>query len=299
MTAVIGGALVPGKYLRTMPASIKELNTLAEQIPGTKILGGPVARFGPKGDRPQQVSTKKYDYLSVGDTDAFIFDLLGGRKPAQRKRTAEEWNEWPVLGAAAIMQHPDFPTPLIAEIETYRGCIRYAHGGCSFCIEPQYGKPQFRSIASIVSEVKALSDSGLHNFRLGAQTCFFSYDPDADNGDYLPNPAAIEKLLGQIRKNAEVNILHIDNVNPAVIAENPEAATQIVKSIVKHCTPGNVAALGMESADPAVIKANNLNSTPEQVFRAIEIINRHGAARGENGMPHILPGINFLGGLKG
>ena len=296
---VMGGAIVPGKYLRSMPASIKEINALATQIKGIKILGGPVARFAPKGDRPQQIHLDKFDYLALADTDALIFDLLNGLEPRQRQRTQEEWEEWPVLGAGIVKHHPDHPVSLIAELETYRGCIRYACEGCSFCIEPEYGRPSFRSTESIVAEVKALSDAGLHNFRLGAQTCFFSYNPSAAGGEYEPDPHAIEKLLSQIRKQTSVEVLHIDNANPAVIAEHPDAAVSIMKSIVKHCTAGNVLALGVESVDPTVIQANNLNSTAEQSLKAIQLINEHGSRRGSNGMPHTLPGINFLGGLKG
>jgi hypothetical protein len=40
-----------------------------------------------------------------------------------------------------VTKHPDFPHPLIAEIETYTGCVRYVNGGCLFCLEPREGKP--------------------------------------------------------------------------------------------------------------------------------------------------------------
>jgi radical SAM superfamily enzyme with C-terminal helix-hairpin-helix motif len=53
----------------------------------------------------------------------------------------------------------------------------------------------------------------------------------------------------------------------------------------------------MESADPAVVRANNLNASPEQVMKAVELLNRVGEKRGDNGMPHFLPGLNFVLGL--
>ena len=55
----------------------------------------------------------------------------------------------------------------------------------------------------------------------------------------------------------------------------------------------------MESADPTVVKANNLNATAEQVMRAIELINRIGRERGQTGLPAVLPGLNFIIGLDG
>jgi radical SAM superfamily enzyme with C-terminal helix-hairpin-helix motif len=55
----------------------------------------------------------------------------------------------------------------------------------------------------------------------------------------------------------------------------------------------------MESADPKVIEENNLSSGPEQTFEAIRLINELGGGRGENGLPRLLPGLNFISGLSG
>jgi radical SAM superfamily enzyme with C-terminal helix-hairpin-helix motif len=143
----------------------------------------------------------------------------------------------------------------------------------------------FRKQDDILKEIRALSNQGINHFRLGKQSCFYSY-PDAG------------ELLQNIRKqNKNIKVLHIDNVNPVnVISKKGE---ELTKGIVKYCTPGNVAAFGVESFDKEVIEQNNLNTTPEQNFEAIKIINKHGAKRGENGMPCFLPGINLLFGLKG
>lgn len=113
-----------------------------------------------------------------------------------------------------------------------------------------------------------------------------------------PNVGAIELLFSQLSKIPH-QVLHVDNANPAVIAEYPEKAEKITEILVKYTTPGNVVAFGMESADPEVIKANNLNATPEQVMEAVRIVNEIGGERGENGMPYLLPGLNFICGLRG
>ncbi|MEZ0346133.1 MAG: radical SAM protein, partial [Infirmifilum sp.] len=94
-------------------------------------------------------------------------------------------------------------------------------------------------------------------------------------------------------------VLHIDNVNPGTIAHHREEAREALKVIVEYHTPGDVAALGVESADPRVVKANNLKASPEESLEAIRVINEVGARRGWNGMPELLPGINFVLGLKG
>ncbi|MGB4579176.1 MAG: radical SAM protein, partial [Methanoculleus sp.] len=57
-------------------------------------------------------------------------------------------------------------------------------------------------------------------------------------------------------------------------------------------------ALGMETADPVVVRANNLKAMPDDVFRAIEIINDIGGRR-TRGIADLLPGLNFVIGLAG
>ena len=69
--------------------------------------------------------------------------------------------------------------------------------------------------------------------------------------------------------------------------------------MVRHCTSGNVLAFGLESADPEVMRANNLNATAEETLQAIRIVNEVGRARGGSGLPELLPGLNFVIGLEG
>jgi radical SAM superfamily enzyme with C-terminal helix-hairpin-helix motif len=57
--------------------------------------------------------------------------------------------------------------------------------------------------------------------------------------------------------------------------------------------------MGLESADPAVFKANNLNATPEQTMDAIRLLNEESGMRGPTGLPYCLPGLNLLYGLPG
>lgn len=276
--------------------------------------------------------------MSTLDTDAYVWDHLKGRfakgdlefpeygtqpppsafveqkgrllvrmtdksgQPLQRRRTIEEWERFARAGVGAVRKHPDFPHPLIAEIETYTGCVRYVNGGCLFCLEPREGKPLWREETDIAKEVALLHEAGVRNYRLGGQTCFFCYKTkQLGQGDRpRPNPAAVEKMLKGVREAApNLRVLHIDNANPAVLATWPEETRQIVRHIVKYCTPGNIAAFGLESVDENVFKENNLNSSPEEVAAAVRILNEEGAARGDNGMPHLLPGLNFIAGLAG
>ncbi len=115
-----------------------------------------------------------------------------------------------------------------------------------------------------------------------------------------PDTGAIEKLYRAIRGVAPgLKVLHLDNVNPGTIARHPEASKEALKVIVKYHTSGDVAAFGMESADPHVIKQNNLKALPEEVLEAIRLMNEVGGARGASGLPELLPGLNFVHGLIG
>ncbi len=93
--------------------------------------------------------------------------------------------------------------------------------------------------------------------------------------------------------------VHVDNADAAVISTWPEESREVLESIARHCTDGNVLALGMESADPKVFAENNLNSTADQVLDAVRMINEVGRERGPRGMPRLLPGINIICGLDG
>lgn len=289
LVAVISGNTVPGKYLRSMPMSSRELMHLARSLRPYSILGGsscstPASRF--------------FDNTSEKDIAAKIFDILSGKEGEERYRILDEWNRWMVLGASVVKQHQDHPEPLTAEIETYRGCHRYASGGCSYCIEPLKGKPLMRSPKDILEEAAELKKNGVVNIRVGGQTCIISYGSEDDSGVPQPNPDAVGELFRGLR-DLQFQVLHVDNANPAVISEYPEESERILSILTECCTPGNVLALGMESADINVIKANNLNSTPERTMDAIRMINLVGSRRGENGMPLLLPGINIIAGLDG
>ena len=287
------GSAVPGRYIRASPASRREVERFLPLMGGIKVLGGPLTME--KGIEESGL----FHILATRDPASCLFDYLTGSGPSNRWRTVDEWNRWLMMGAEIVTRHRDFPQPLVAEIETYRGCVRYKSGGCSFCVEPLKGIPVCREPEDIVAECKKLHDLGVRNFRLGAQTCFISYHAHLDGTETpRPDPEAIEELLSGIA-SLGVDLLHLDNANPAVIAAHPEESELILRSIVRHCTSGNVLALGMESADPAVVRANNLNASAEQVMNAIEMINRIGRERGPTGLPAVLPGLNFIIGLDG
>ncbi|MBE6527951.1 MAG: radical SAM protein [Thermoplasmata archaeon] len=289
VSVVLSGNTVPGKYLRTMPMSLKELAELTPRLKGWKMISGSAA---------DSKEAEAFDFIIKKDPAASLYDGITGKEVLERYRDLDEWNRWMLLGADIVTQHQDFPEPLVAEIESYRGCHRYKSGGCSYCIEPMKGKPLMRSPGDILAEAQKLRDLGVRNIRVGGQTCIVSFGSTDESDTPRPNPSAVRELFEGL-STMGFDTIHVDNANPAVISTYPKESEEILQILADNCTDGNVLALGMESADPFVVMENNLNSTAEQVLDAVRLINRIGAERGSRGMPKLLPGINIICGLDG
>lgn len=311
---IIAGMTVPGRYLSGRPLQPNELKRILVHLNSPKkILCGPAARYGfgiAGGKKTKKImpNIDNIDLIITGDPEIVIADIIKNNihlhhvNPSKKRSHSAAIGTYATEGATIVSEHPYFPSRLIAEIETYRGCPRFITNGCSFCIEPQKGPPDFRPISQVISEIKALYQQGIRHFRIGNQPCLFSYQAkDATTKEIpIPNPAALEQLFSGIHKVApRLETLHIDNVNPGVVAKYPEESAEIMQTIIQYHTPGDVAAFGVESLDPEVIKQNNLKANEHQIFQAINLFNEIGKKRGNNGLPHLLPGINFVLGLKG
>lgn len=258
---VILGVHVPGKYLTAIPGTLHEVLPLLKDLPMKKILTGP-AIFG-----TQLEGGKSYE-----KQDLSLFEEV-----KDYTLPFEQLNAYAAKGAGILEQIPD---KRVIEIETGRGCNV---GKCSFCTEPLKSKFVNRAKDSVVEEVKAFYNQSARYFRLGKQADFYASDQPIE-------------MLREIRAACpDIKMLQIDNVNPnSVISKQGE---EITKAIVEYCTPGNIAAFGVESFDIEVVKANLLNTAPATAMKAIRIINKYGAERGENGLPKFLPGINIIFGL--
>jgi len=264
---LVVGVQTPGKYLSARPGTLHEINKLLASFKVRRILTGPVLSGGTQyrgGFRPQLPQAEDFEELRP-----FVFDSY------------DELQPWALRGASFIRQMPRLENRIV-EIETGRGCPRGE--GCSFCTEPIKHKVQWRGADHVAEEVKTLMGVGAKAFRLGKQSCIYSYE----GGD----PQKIEALLSALAA-LKPEVLHLDNANPAMVNER---RTEL---FVKYLTPGSTAAMGIESFDPEVVRANNLNSTYDMAFEAIRTINRIGGFRGDNGCHALLPGINILLGLAG
>ena len=316
----VGGMTVPGKYVGGTPAEPDEVRELAWTAEGTTLLGGPV-RFGVgeenAGGQEMERDDLDYDFVAKGDIEAAAHDLVheGLEGFGDRMRDNAEVDRWAAAGAFVVEQHPNHPDYLICEMETSRGCAYR----CSFCTEPLYGNPAFRTPQSVVSEVDALSNRGVKHFRLGRQADILAFGGDGE----APNPDALRELYSGIREVApDLETLHLDNMNPVTITDYPEASREAIRVIAEYNTPGDTAAFGLESADPVVREKNNLLVSAEECLEAVRVVNEEGGwrpgdtpattpggddrVRGPSTgpdaaprLPKLLPGINLVHGLEG
>ena len=302
----IAGAVVPGRYIRGTPISRKESTDLIRLLPRDipALFGGWAVRgWKQQGWLPLRSNL----FLAVQDTDATLNQFLKNGTWKHERRNAEEWTTWAQLGATskAVTHHPDLGTdekkgPLTYEVEVYQGCVRFKRG-CKFCIEPKKGIPIWRTPDDIIREVKLAHDSGVQHVRLGGMTDTYTYMAEGvkDLEYPIPNPEPIAQLLHGLREDDRLGILHTDNGNPSIIAENIEPSTEITKTLVETLSDGAVLSFGLESADPNVHAANWLNCDAQQLKSALRLINEYGRGRGERGLPKLLPGLNFIAGLNG
>ncbi len=292
LVIVIAGIAVPGKYLGGNPLSLKDLKDLAS-LKVRKILVGPITL---------ELEDRDRDYLEVFyeivdyPFERRLLTLLSKifKEDLKVCEGRDFINRFAVLGAEVVKQHPDYPY-IICEIETYKGCYWRR---CSFCIE-RFHKLEMRSPEGVLSEIKALYDNGIRYFRLGNQTDFFTYMADFRYEIPKPNPDFMRRFHRAVWEYCpKIRTLHLDNVNPKTIASHPNESREITKIIITYQTPGNVGAMGLESADERVVRENNLCASPEEVKFAIKLVNEFRSV-GYNGLPCFLPGINFVIGLKG
>jgi radical SAM superfamily enzyme with C-terminal helix-hairpin-helix motif len=327
LVVYVGGMTVPGKYVGGTPAEPDEVREVAWTADGTTLMGGPV-RFGVGDENKGATETERddldYDFVAKGDVEAAAHDLVrsGLEGFDDRMRDNAEIARWAAEGAFVVEHHPNHPDYLICEMETSRGCAYR----CSFCTEPLYGNPAFRSADSVVAEVDALSDHGVRHFRLGRQADILAFGGDGE----APNPDALRRLYGGIREVApDLETLHLDNMNPVTIVDYPEASREAIRIIAEHNTPGDVAAFGLESADPVVQEENNLLVSAEECLEAVRVVNEEAGWRPDGDreaprastrraaeprgretvpdhgpdaprrLPKLLPGINLVHGLMG
>lgn len=280
---VVMGCFVKYEYVSAEPPTFLEVERLLKNYKSNKLLfyslgGNELTRENIRKTIPQGL----FSDIIFGNTyNYFIKEKDNRFKPNYDKLKSI------AIESSSILEQ--LVRPLVMEIETATGCNRKP--GCTFCIEGMRGLPlQFREIEDIVAEIKSLYDKGALYFRLGRQPNFYAYKDC--------NPNEIEKLFIRIWEECpKIKTLHIDNVSPHNV--NTKEGKEITKIVAKYTTAGNITPFGIESFDPKIREVCNLNGSLDDIHESISIINKYGKARGKNGLPKLLPGINIIFGLDG
>ncbi|MDA3900961.1 MAG: radical SAM protein [Spirochaetes bacterium] len=292
---LVGGAVVPGKYLGHKIGTVEEIEkTVISNSDSFFAAGGLAAR--------QITGQKSYPVVIVdGDIEQYAFDSVRGEGDSHRMRSYNQLNRWAVLGAGLLQRHPFFPS-VICEIETYRGCPRSSH--CSFCSEHIFDTITFRKQIDILAEVDALIDAGVTRFRIGRQADILAYGSRCEiYKASFPKPEVDEVVslflaLEERKRDGKIEVLNVDNANPGTVAHFEQESHDILSAIASAVTPGDTLPLGVESLDPVVIERNNLKVDTETLLRVVTLMNSAGGWR-EEGIPKLLPGINLIHGLPG
>ncbi|MFJ6785568.1 radical SAM protein [Streptomyces yangpuensis] len=275
---VIGGDKVPSVHLHAVNGGLADIARAMACVRGRRYLLGPMTTF---------MLSEPAEY--AGLFDAAHTHTITSKNLALGSRAAAPYEQLRADRTSFTELVGQMPWTPIAELEMYRGCTRRTF--CNFCNEP--GKSPivaFRDVEDIVEEAVQLYAAGVRHFRLGQQTCFFSYQ----NRDVVK----IRELLGGIRQACpDLEVLHIDNADP--LAVGAPIGKKIARLVAEYGTEGNCAPMGIETFDPVVVERNSLTCTPEILMRAVEHINEVGAERGPGGLPKLLPGLNLIYGMPG
>jgi radical SAM superfamily enzyme with C-terminal helix-hairpin-helix motif len=198
LVVIVAGCEVPGKYIGGVPIRSDELERIVILLRDTrKILVGPAARYGlASGGGSVAIEPYKFknmfDEAVQGDIEVYLNELLDygfeKARPWLMRENYDLANRAFIAGAKIVKEHPCFGGNLVVEIETYRGCPRWITGGCSFCIEPRYGKPVIRETEAIVKEIETLYQIGVRHVRLGKQPDILTYMARDISVEEFPKP---------------------------------------------------------------------------------------------------------------
>lgn len=273
---ILSGVTVPGKYVGGIPINEKEIKRIFDlnKRPFRILTGASVKLIKDSG----------------ADDVAEDFILY-----AFEKKNYEIIRKVAIEGAKIVRKHPRFPD-VICEIEISLGCERKTY--CTFCSEPIL-HPGFvsRPVEDIIDEVGELYQNGIKAFRLGRSANILAYGYEKNNG--MINIELLKELYEGIREVApNLEVLHTDNANPAFISQHYPQSACALEIIVQNNTEGDILSFGVESFDETVRRKNNIQGDIKDVDFAIELVNEIGGVR-INGVPKLLPGLNFIFGLPG
>ena len=226
---------------------IKIAKQLAKQVSGKTIVGGAHASLLPDdcvGD---------FDYIVKGEGEETLVNILKGSEKEGIISSPRIENLDTLCFPAWDSVHEPFSNTLYSgerygegefsmAVITSRGC-RWL---CHYCGNI-YHKTKFRSVNNIIGELNELMSRNIYHFRFVD-----------DNFTLFPELFELCKQLGQLKINYRCH------TRSDLITSNKAKALK--DSGCEECS------LGIESADPFVLKLNNKKETVEAHHRAIQLL---------------------------
>lgn len=275
---VVYGCFVKYNYVSCDPPSIEELESMLINFKNKTVLFYCLGSDNIPKNLSESLASK-FGEVYYGNTYNYFIDFDHPFKA--------NYNDLAKIAPLSAKILKQIKRPIIIELESMSGCNHKP--GCTFCIECQRNNPlDFRLEKDIIQETIALYSEGARYFRIGRQPNFYAYGLRHD----------IHSLLSGIRINCpNIEMLHIDNVNPVDVVKDIDSRT--TKAISKYCTSGNIAPFGIESFDKKIRKDCNLNGSIDDILNATRILNLLGTYRTPGELPRFLPGYNLIYGLDG
>src|SRR5256712_9436405 len=94
LLVVLSGPIVPGKYLRSLPISEREIVHHASGFDGPRVFGGPLARFR----YYDESLIEPFDWVALRDIDTAVSDWLRTGEWFHRGRPLEDCDGCAILG---------------------------------------------------------------------------------------------------------------------------------------------------------------------------------------------------------
>ena len=257
MVFLIGGAVVPGRYLGSKIGTAAEIRRITEHNPGQRFaVGGLISHVLTGGGNV---------ILVHNDIEKFAFTAMpaakrptSGAPPMKSPAGPSRAPAWSATTRAFPTSSAKSRPPAAAPGKATAPSAPRASTG-----QWNSGRPEISSPRSTRSSRRACPASGWD-----ARLIFCSTSPTA-----RPSPGGSRnrrcrrygsscRSCAAGKNGASYPVLNIDNANPGTIANFPEESSLILEELVDTITPGDTMALGVESFDEEVVRKNNLKVPP-------------------------------------
>ncbi|MBR4767856.1 MAG: tRNA (N(6)-L-threonylcarbamoyladenosine(37)-C(2))-methylthiotransferase MtaB, partial [Lachnospiraceae bacterium] len=146
-----------------------------------------------------------------------------------------------------------------ADVKVQDGCNQF----CTYCIIPYVrGRVRSKPLAEAVSEIRALSETGIREFVLSG-IHLSSYGTDLDGN------VTLSDLISAVHDLPKVERIRLGSLEPRVVTESFAESLASMDKICPHFH------LSLQSGDAETLKRMNRKYTPEEYRESVRILREH------------------------